>query len=282
MESDSRDDALSRTLSRLFKNSPQKKKGNITEDKIRLLVDEGEEKGFIEENQKEMINNVLEFDDLTAGELMVHRTKITAASVGSSIGEVVELAVKEGFSRIPLYEDDIDSIVGMIYIKDLIGYIGKTFEQDDNLKKYIRGIPYVPESKRCKDLFELFSKGKTHMAVVVDEYGGTAGIVTIEDVVEAIVGNIQDEYDMEEDRVRKVSENIFILDGSADLDEVSECLGIEIPESDDYDTVGGFITDLLGKIPGEKERPRVIYKNVEFIVLHMKDRRVAKVKAVIQ
>lgn len=273
--------ALANGVSRLGSNAPVEEQ-DATEEEIRMMVDVGNEKGVIEESQKDMINNIFEFDDRTVEEVMTHRTAIVAVPQTATIGDIVYLAINEGFSRIPVYEDDIDNIIGVIYVKDLLCLVGCQSTDDFKLSDFIRTVLYVPESNRCRELFKEFTEKKIHLAVVVDEYGGTAGIVTMEDLLEAIVGNIQDEYDDEEIEIQQTEENVYLIDGGADLEEVAEELGLEIGENEDYDTLGGLITDLLGRIPDAGETPTVTYQNIAFTVLEVEDRRIMKAKAVIQ
>ena len=177
---------------RLFGFDPNADEENVTEEEIRMMVDVGGEKGVIEDSQKEMIDNIFEFDDLDAGDIMTHRTDMTAIEVSRSLEEVAELAIENGYSRIPVYEDDPDSIVGVLYAKDLLKYVGHNIPADLTISKVMRKALYVPETQSCGDLFKAMNDSHTQFAVVVDEYGGTAGIVTLEDVLESIVGNIQD------------------------------------------------------------------------------------------
>ena len=267
-------------LVRLFGVDPNREPAQVTEEEIRMMVDVGNEKGVIEESDREMINNIFEFDDRTAGEVMTHRTDIVAVPDDAKVGDIVDLAQEEGFSRIPVYHEDIDNITGIIYVKDLLCLVGRDASREFTLQDFVREVLYVPESNRCKELFREFTEKKAHVAVVVDEYGGTSGLVTMEDLLESIVGNIQDEYDNEEEEFQKVDETTFTIDGAADLEDVSKLLGIDLPETDDYDTLGGLITDRLGRIPSEGEHPVVVVQNVEFTVELVEDRRVVKVRAV--
>ncbi|MCL2014005.1 MAG: hemolysin family protein [Oscillospiraceae bacterium] len=252
---------------------------HVTEEKIRMLVYAAEDE-IIEGKQKEMINNVLEFDDITAGELMVHRTGIVAAPTNTSVKDIVAIATAKGYSRIPVYDEDVDNITGIICVKDLLKLIGSDIQESPALCEFIREPLFVPESTRCDDLFRLFTENKTLLAIVVDEYGGTAGLVTMEDVVESIVGKIQDEYDNEEDEIKQIDEKEYILSGVADLAECAELFGLDIDRELEYDTIGGFITDLLGRIPGAGEQPSVEYSGIRFTVLLVEERRISKVKAI--
>lgn len=265
---------------RLFGVNPHDDPEEVTEEEIRMMVDVGNERGIIEESDREMINNIFEFDDRTAEDVMTHRTEILGVEADEdTIDDVLQIAVEEGFSRIPVYEDTLDDIVGIIYAKDLLPHWGKKDREGLKIRDLMRPALYVPESNRCKDLFREFQEKKVQMAVVVDEYGGTSGIVTMEDLLESIVGNIQDEYDDEEEEISRVSDGVFTIDGSVDLEEVSRLLGIEIPEDAGYDTLGGLITDILGRIPGEEEHPSVTVGDVEFTVMQVEDRRIVRVRA---
>lgn len=269
-------DLPAKLFTRLFKVEFNESDTSATEKEIRQMVDEG----VIEDVQKEMINNVFEFDDRAVDEVMTHRRDIVGIdSEEASLENIISIALETGYSRLPLYKDDIDSIIGVIYVKDLLKFTscGGGF----NAEEIMRSPLYVPESIHCRDLFKQFKDKKMQMAVVVDEYGGTSGIVTMEDIVESIVGNIQDEYDDEEEEISQISENVYRFDGSVSIDEVSRLLGIEI-EEDEYDTLGGFLTSLLGRIPEEDEKPEIQYKNATFNVVLVEDKRIATVDAKVE
>ncbi len=265
---------------RLFGIDPNHEPDRVTEEEIRMLVDVGNEKGVIEESQKEMINNIFELDDITAAEIMTHRTDIQGVDVTDSIADVVSLAISEGYSRIPVYEDDLDNILGVLYVKDLLCLVGCKNSEEFTLRDFIRPALFVPESNHAKELFKEFQDKKIQFAVVIDEYGGTSGVITMEDLLEAIVGNIQDEYDNEEEDIRRVDDTTFTVDGATNIEELSDILDVALPDDGDYETIAGLIIDILGRIPGEDERPSVIVNNVEFTVLKVEDRRVASVKVV--
>lgn len=256
--------------------NPHADEETLTEEEIRMMVDVGGEKGVIEDVQKEMINNIFEFDDLDAGDLMTHRTDMTAVDVNDPIVDVVKIAIESGYSRIPVFDDDPDDIIGIIYVKDLLKYIGTDLPKHA-MKKIMRPAMFVPESKSCGDLFKEMTSQHKQMAIVVDEYGGTAGIVTLEDIVEEIVGNIQDEYDDEEEEISKINETTFTIDGMTDIDELDEIISKEIPEGD-YDTVAGFIISQLGYLPQEGEQNEVVFENIKFTVLEVENRRIEKVR----
>ena len=262
---------------RLIGIDPNSEPEEVTEEEIRMMVDVGGEKGVIEDTQKEMINNIFEFDDIDAGDIMTHRTDVAAVEINDPIQDVVEIAEKEGYSRIPVYEESLDKIIGIVYIKDLIGYIGSSLPKQESLRKIMREPYFVPESMKCGMLFQEMTARRVQMAVVVDEYGGTAGIVTLEDLVESIVGNIQDEYDNEEEEFSVIDETTFTVDGTTSIDEVNEHVGVDLPD-DEYDTIGGFVISLLGYLPKDGEMNELDYKNLHFTILNLEDKRIGKLK----
>ena len=272
---------LIRLFSRLFGAGTASEKDVVTEEEILMMVDAGNETGVIEESQKEMINNVFEFDDRTVSDIMTHRTDITAVKIPADVSEIVNAAISSGFSRIPVYENTIDHIVGMICVKDLLCLVGSEAAESALAQSFVRDIMYFPESVSCGEAFKRLTAKKMQMAVVIDEYGGTAGIVTMEDIVETIVGNIQDEYDDEEEALIRISEDTYTIDGTSDPEEVLPKLGIALPEDNDFDTMSGFIVELLGRIPEENENPSVKYSNLLFTVLVTEDKCITKIKATI-
>lgn len=269
-------DLPAKLFTRLFGVEFNEADTSATEKEIRQMVDEG----VIEDVQKEMINNVFEFDDRTVDEVMTHRRDIVGIDLEeATLKNIISIAIETGYSRLPLYKDDIDNIIGVIYVKDLLKFT--SCSGDFDAEGTMRSPLYVPESIHCRDLFKQFKDKKMQMAVVVDEYGGTSGIVTMEDIVESIVGNIQDEYDDEEEEISQISENVYRFDGSVSVDEVAKLLDIEI-EEDEYDTLGGFLTHLLGRIPEEDEKPEITYKNATFNVILVEDKRIATVDAKVE
>lgn len=263
---------------RIFGFDPNADEEVVTEEEIRMMVDAGEEKGVIEESQKEMINNIFEFDDIVAADVMTHRTDLECVEIGDSIETVIKISMSKGYSRIPVYEDEIDNIRGIIYVKDLLKYIGKSVPESFKISRIMREATFIPESKRCGDLFNEMTEKHLQMVIVSDEYGSTAGIVTIEDLLESIVGNMQDEYDNEEEEIEQVSDNIYNFDGLTDIEEVNEVLSIQIPDGE-YDTLGGFIMSELGRIPEADEKPVVCAEGFQFTVEEMEERRIEKVRA---
>jgi len=250
----------------------------VTEEEILMMVDAVNETGIIEESQKNMINNIFEFDDLEVSDVMTHRTDLIAVEKNTEIRELASLAVSEGFSRIPIFENSIDNIIGVVYVKDLLTLIGQNDCTERSTAEFVRDIMYVPQTNHCGELLKEFTSIKVQIAVVVDEYGGTAGIVTMEDLLEAIVGNIQDEYDDEVEDIIKISDTEYEVSGTADPDLVLEEMGLSLPDEHNYDTIGGFVIDLLGHIPDENECPSVDFENITLTVLSTEEKRIVKLK----
>lgn len=272
--------ATTNLLVRLFGLDPHADEEDVTEEEIRMMVDVGEEKGVIEGSQKDMINNIFEFDDITAEEIMTPRVDVTALDVEDSLEEALALGVESGYSRLPVYEEDIDHTIGVLYMKDLLPYVGRLMPEVLKLRDFVRPTLFVPGTKRGGALFAEMTEKHIQLACVVDEYGGFAGVVTIEDLLESIVGNMQDEFDHEEEEITRLDDNVFDVDGSCSIEELSEQLDIELPEGD-YDTVAGLILDRLGRIPGEDEHPSVTCDRVTFTVLSMDDRAIDRVHVVV-
>lgn len=262
---------------KLFGIDPHADEEVVTEEEIRMMVDVGGEKGVIEDTQIEMINNIFEFDDIDVADIMTHRTDMICIDDDEPLSEAVKLSIENGFSRIPVYEEDPDNIVGIVYIKDFLKYVGTSLPKTKAIKDIMRPAYYVPETKRCGELFTEMTEKRVQMAVVVDEYGGTAGIVTLEDVLESIVGNIQDEYDQEDEEISIINDTTFEVEGITDIEEVEEHTGKKLPEGD-YDTIGGYIISVLGFLPKDGEMNEVQFENVKFTVLNVEERRIGKVK----
>lgn len=248
----------------------------LTQREILRYAGLKDQSGTLSENAKAMISNILEFSGRTADEVMTHRTEVDALEDTDSVPDAVALSIKTGHSRIPVFREDLDNILGVIYVKDLLKFVGNTLNPDVKLIDLMRTAYFVPESKLCSEIFSEMTARKIQIAVVVDEYGGTEGILTMEDLLESIVGNIQDEYDNEEDEVRRIGENRFNVDGGTPIDELSELIGVELPEGD-YDTVAGLIMDRLGSIPKPGEHPQIKIGDMVLTVALMDDRRIARV-----
>lgn len=262
---------------RLFGIDPNHNSDEVTEEEIRIMVEEGEEAGVVEQSEKEMIDNVFELNDIRVSEIMTHRTEIEAISVEDGIDEAVEIAIKEGYSRIPVYEDTIDDIIGVLYVKDLLKFVTKNAPKNFNIKTILRPVYFVPDTNTADEVLRELQSRRQHIAVVLDEYGGTAGIVTMEDLLEAIVGSIQDEYDDEDEEIVKVDESVFVIDGASDLEEVSESIGVELPEGE-YSTLGGMLIDRLDRVPEDGETPVIEFDGLRFEVLKIEDHRIQSVR----
>ena len=248
----------------------------VTEEEIRMMVDVGEEKGSIKEEEKELINNVFEFNDKVVSEIMIHRKDIYAIDVNSEISDILAELKEYKYSRIPVYEDNIDNIVGILFIKDLLANVNR--KNEIKISKLIRKPYFVSETKLINELFKELQKNKHQMAVVLDEYGGTSGIITMEDILEELVGNIFDEYDDVEKDFEKIDDNTFMISGSVSIHELRKILNTEIPEGD-YDTLSGYLIELLGRIPSDDENPVIETKNVTYKIENYEEKRILWVKA---
>jgi putative hemolysin len=261
---------------RLLGIDPRDTEQTVTEEEILMMVDQGEEKGVLDEDAKDMISNIFDFSDSTVIEIMTHRTEVDAVEDTASVQDVVELSRKLGHSRVPVFHDDLDNILGIIYVKDLLKYVGAPVDPSVKLTDLMRPAYFVPETKLCADLFSEMTARRLQIAVVIDEYGGTEGIVTMEDLLESIVGNIQDEYDTEEDEIHREGDNRYNVDGTASVEEISDLTGVELPEGD-YETIAGLMMEQLGRIPKPGEHPHVKVKNLTLTVAEMDDRRIARI-----
>ncbi len=249
----------------------------VTEEEIRLLVDAGNETGGIEESQREMINNIFLFDDVAVSDVMTHRKDIAAVPVDATASETAKIAMEKGYSRIPVYESQIDSIVGVVLVKDLLPLVGKA--EDCPVSGLMREALFVPDTAKCRDVFQRMCREKMQLAIVSDEYGGTAGMVTMEDLLEEIVGNIQDEYDDEEAEISEISEGVYSIAGSADPEDILPRLGVKFEPDDEYDTMSAFVVHLLGRIPEEGEKPSAEQDGVRYTLLSYEDNWISRIQA---
>ena len=262
-------------ISKLF-GINQNEEETVTEEEIKMMVDQGEEKGAIEENEKELINNVFEFNDITVSEVMTHRTDIYAIEINSNVNELIEDLDEYKYSRIPVYESSIDEIKGILYLKDVLKYM-KT-KENKKLKEIIKPAYFVAQSKPIDEVFKELQKRNNQMAIIVDEYGGTAGLVTMEDILEELVGDIFDEYDDIENEYEKIDDNTYLLNGSISISELKKILKVEIPDGD-YETLSGYLQDELGRIPEDEEKPIIETDKVTYKIEKYEDKRIVKVKA---
>ena len=262
-------------VSKLFGVSENEEE-TVTEEEIRMMVDVGQEKGAIDKEEREMINNIFEFNDKIVSEIMVPRTEIYALDMNLSISKVIEELTDDfRYSRIPVYDETVDAIKGIVYIKDIL-LTNKN--KSVKIKNLIKEAYFVPETKPVNELFEELRKNRKQIAIVVDEYGGTSGIVTMEDILEEIVGEIYDEYDEVKTTFEKIDENTYLLSGSMSIYDVEKLLDIEVPDGD-FDTLSGYLVEELGRIPKEKERTVIETPYVTYKIEVVKDKRIARVKA---
>lgn len=234
------------------------------------------EQGLIDDNCRIMIENIFNFDDTCAGEIMTHRKDVVACEENEPFEQVVDKIIKSGYSRIPVYHEDTDNIIGILYAKDLLKFVFKEIPKNFTLTNITRDVFYIPSSKKCSELFAEMVAEKKQIAIVVDEYGGTDGIVSLEDLIEFIMGNIQDEFDNEDNEAHRITERIYSIDGSTGLDEVNQLIGCNLP-TNKFDTVAGLILDKLGKIPADGECPVAEMYGVKFTVAEVEKRRIVKV-----
>ncbi|SHH83784.1 Hemolysin, contains CBS domains [Clostridium collagenovorans DSM 3089] len=266
---------IANILIRLLGGKPDAEKPIITEDELKTIVDVSEEEGILELEEREIIKNVVEFGDLFVKDIMVQRIDIVSLSINSSYEDVINIIRAEQLSRIPIYNESIDDIVGILNIKDILI---SDYKPGDSLEPYIREPIYTYEYKKTLDLFKEMNKNRHHMVVVLDEYGGTAGLITIEDILEEIVGEIEDEYDDEEIHIEQLSQNEYIVDGSIRLEDINDLVGLNL-ESDDFDSIGGFIINQLGSFPVLGEE--IVYEDRKFTIHEVDKNRIKKVKITI-
>ncbi len=268
--------AVTNGVSKLF-GVGENEEETITEEEIKMMVDQGEEKGTIQEEEKELINNVFEFNDITVSEIMRHRTDIFAVDINISNEELLhELSAEEyRYSRIPVYDETIDEIKGILYVKDVLKNINK---KSFKVKNVVKDAYFVSQNRLINEVFKELQKNKKQIAIIVDEYGGTAGLITMEDILEELVGDIFDEYDKEEKEYEQIDTNTFLLSGSMTINDVNKLLDAKIPEGD-YDTISGYLQEKLGRIPEEEELPIIDTETVTYKIEEYEDKRILKVKA---
>ncbi|MBR3043828.1 MAG: HlyC/CorC family transporter [Oscillospiraceae bacterium] len=264
-------------LCRLFRIPAADGVDVVTEEEIRLLVDAGNETGGIEESQREMINNIFTFDDVSVSDVMTHRKDMTAVPKTATATETAAIALEGGYSRIPVYENQIDTIIGIVLVKDLLPLVGKA--KDCPVTELMREVRFVPETAKCRDVFQQMRRDKSQLAIVSDEYGGTAGMVTMEDLLEEIVGNIQDEYDDEEAEFTELAEGVWSIAGEADPEDILPKLGIRFEPDDEFDTMSAFVVHLLGRIPEEGETLSAEQDGIRYTLLSYEDNWISRIQA---
>ncbi|NLW53970.1 MAG: HlyC/CorC family transporter [Clostridiaceae bacterium] len=269
-------------LSRLFTGKSEDDNAIMQVEEYFKMLDSDESSWDEEAKDHELIRNIFRFDDICAVDVMTHRTDIVALPLDASFEETLEVIKEEKYTRVPIYEDTIDKIVGVLHVKDLLPLLGdEELKRDFSLAAEMRQPIFTPETRVVRDLFFEMQGQHVQLAIVIDEYGGTAGIVTMEDLIEEILGDIEDEYDEEERLLQEQSNNSWLISGSCPLETLSEELGLELPD-DAYDTVSGFVIDLLDRIPEEDEKVDVVYKNLRFTVLSVADNRIEQLRLTIE
>ena len=246
----------------------------MTEKDLQDIIEQSEEEGLINEGEGDMLHSIFEFGDTIVREVMVPRTDMVCCSLTASLDELLEAIISSGHSRIPIYEGSNDRIVGMVYAKDLLRFWGRSSE-DLDIAQVMRTPFFVPETKNIEDLLQDFRSRRVHIAIAIDEYGGTSGLITIEDLLEEIVGDIQDEYDLEEDWLVEEDESTVLVDGRLNIEEIEEHFDIEIAR-DKFDTVGGYVFNLLGRIPVRGEALRD--GDLHMMVVECDSRKIGKVR----
>ncbi|HOI96149.1 MAG TPA: hemolysin family protein [Syntrophobacter fumaroxidans] len=242
------------------------------EKEIQQLIDEGEQAGLISEDEGEMIQGIFSFRDTIAREIMVPRTDAVYARAETSTADVIQLIIQSGHSRIPIYQDSIDNIIGTLHAKDLLKYWGS---DDVDLRAILRSPYFIPESKKISEVLEDLRDNKSHMAIVVDEYGGTAGILTLEDIIEEIIGDVMDEYDADVKLIVEHDDGSITVHARLDVEELEDFLDVKFPEGK-FESVGGFVISLVGKVPGVNER--IVFENMEMVIEAASNRKIEKIR----
>jgi CBS domain containing-hemolysin-like protein len=274
LEDDSTNNGLREKLKSLIRLFSRRVNREGLEEEFEELIDAGEGEGLIDEYSGDWIHSILEFKELIAREAMIPRTEIVCFPSDASVEKVLELAIESGHSRFPIYGKNIDDVIGILHVKDLLRHWGKKGTEID-WTKMARPPYFVPEMKNVGQLMQEFKKNRSHMAVVIDEYGGTAGLITIEDIIEEILGEIQDEHDVEEARITPMADGALMVDARANINELEEYFDIEIPK-DNFETVGGLIVHLTGRVPRSWEE--IQYQGLNIVIHESDQKKVSKVK----
>ena len=264
---------------KMFRKNPATFEEEFSEENILSLLERGQESGALKEEGKKMINSIFAFDDKLAYEIMTPRTDVFSIDILDDTDEYIDELMEMKYSRIPVYEDDSDNIIGILNVKDyLIQAREKGFESVD-IRKILRDAYFIPETKNIDSLFFELQKTKQHIAILIDEYGGFSGIVTMEDIIEEVMGDIDDEYDEDESEIEKIGKNEYLIDGNMSIDRINEEVETDL-ESETSETIGGFLIDILGEIPddGADSKIEIHYENYKFNILKVKDRRIEQVK----
>lgn len=248
----------------------------LTEKELQELIEESEQGGIIKEEEGEMLHSIFEFGETIVRESMVPRTDMVCCAADASLSDILDAIIDSGHSRLPVYEGTTDHIIGVVYAKDLLKFWGCT-EQEVSIERLMRPPYFVPETKNIEELLKEFRAKRVHMAIAIDEYGGTSGLITIEDLIEEIIGDIQDEYDLEEEWLLPQEDGSLLVDGRLNIEEVEEYFDVEIPK-EKFDTVGGYLSDLLGRIPEEGEEEEATDGDLLLTVVESDSRKIDKVR----
>ena len=264
-------------LVRIFGIKADDTEDRLSREEIKSMLLQGKESGVINDTEEEMIHSIFDFDDTIAKEVMTPRTEVFLININTPVDKIILKVAEEKFSRVPIYEDNIDNIIGILSIKDLFEVLLKKSSEEIDLRSIMRVPYFVPETKKIDDLFKELQKTKNHMSILIDEYGGFAGIVTIEDIIEEVMGNIFDEYDENEIEIKKIDDNTYIINGLLPIDEFNEYFDLSL-ESQTADTIGGFVLDLIGNIPTENNKFFAEYENILFEVYKIDEKRIETLK----
>ena len=269
--------AMSFVVLKVLRQRTDLNDNEYSEENIVEMLEAGRESGELKEEGKKMITGVFAFDDILAYEIMTPRTDVFAIDINDPADEYIDELMELRYSRIPVYEDDSDNIIGILYIKDYLIKAREDGFENVDIKSILRTPYFVPETKNIDSLFFELQKTKQHIAILIDEYGGFCGIVTMEDIIEEVMGDIDDEYDEEEEEIREIGRNLYIVEGSMDIDDLNEELGLNL-ESEDSETIGGFLIELLGEIPDEENIGKeIFFENCVFTIKTVKDRRIEQI-----
>jgi len=269
-----------RLVLRMFGMHHEALEERVSEEEIRSMIETGQEAGVFNEYEKNLIESIFEFDDILAKEIMTSRTNVYAIDINDDLKDYVDELLQTRHSRIPVYDDEIDNIIGILYMKDFYLQARKVGFENVDIKSILHKAYFVPESKNIDELFKELQQSRQYMAVLIDEYGGFSGIVTIEDLVEEVMGPINDTGDMKESSIEKIDEKTYLLTGLIYIDDINDELDLSI-ESENHDTVSGFLLDIIGVIPEEDDRRVIKYKNLLFEIIEIKEKRIEKIKLTI-
>ena len=272
---------INRIILKFFGLNTDSFEEKVSEEEIKALVETASEKGVFNDIEKDMINSIFSFDDITAKDIMVSRKDTYKIDIDEPFEKYIDEILESYYSRIPVYKEDIDDIIGILNVKDLTLEARKVGFENVDIEKLLQTPYFVPEMKNIDELFKEMQKLRNHMAILVDEYGGFSGIVTIEDMIEQIMGDINDEFDDEEISIQKISENVYAIDGTTEIREINKELNLNL-ENENYDTVSALIIEKLGYIPDEGEKPTVTIDNLLFKVELVSDNRIEKLKLIIK